>query len=155
MLPTAPVPQEDVRRVYAPGKLYFLYRHDPPAAGADTTPADEAATVAASAGKAAASAATGSSPIADDATATAAAAGSEEHIQPVHDTVENQKQDGKEVEKEQPYPGATFELIEGEPGEMFKRIVLRDSCLKDHLCGGYVQGLEYVVSKLEAADKEE
>lgn len=37
------------------------------------------------------------------------------------------------------YPGARFELIEAAPAQRFQRIVLRETCLLDHLCGGYVQ----------------
>jgi hypothetical protein len=37
---------------------------------------------------------------------------------------------------EDPYPGATFEMIEAAPGERFRRIVLRDTCVQDHMCDG-------------------
>jgi hypothetical protein len=162
VLPAILMTQADVHLVYAPGRLFFLHRYDHPAATANTTPAGEAAATAASVSKAAAASAAGASPIAEDANAaTAAAAGGgggggstdaaasggagsgEEHIEPLDETAEVE-------EKVEPYPGATFELIEGKAGERCKRIVLRDSCLRDHLCGGYIQGLEYVVNKLES-----
>jgi len=50
------------------------------------------------------------------------------------------------------YPGAAFTLIEGEPGERFRRIVLRDTCLSDHLTGGTLQGCRQV---LQSARREQ
>jgi hypothetical protein len=48
------------------------------------------------------------------------------------------KKTGRKVVEvpQDPYPGASFELIEGSAGQKFERIVLRGSCLMDHLCNG-------------------
>lgn len=48
------------------------------------------------------------------------------------------------------YPGAQFELLEAGPKQRFRRIVLRETCLLDHLCGGYVQGLRFALDKAAA-----
>lgn len=50
-------------------------------------------------------------------------------------------------EEEEFYPGAKFELIEAEPQQRFQRIVLRETCLLDHLTGGYIQGLKYALQQ--------
>jgi hypothetical protein len=49
---------------------------------------------------------------------------------------------------EEAYPGATFELLEAGPQQRFQKIVLRVTCLQDHLCGGYLQGLTYAAKQL-------
>ncbi|KAF8068165.1 unsaturated glucuronyl hydrolase [Scenedesmus sp. PABB004] len=43
-----------------------------------------------------------------------------------------------------------YELIEAAPGQRFKRIVLRETCLLDHLCGGYVEGLKAALDRAAA-----
>ena len=45
------------------------------------------------------------------------------------------------------YPGATFTMIEGAPGERFRRIVLRDTCLSDHLTGGMLQACRALLAE--------
>jgi hypothetical protein len=39
-----------------------------------------------------------------------------------------------------PYPDATFDLVEGSTGQRFERIVLRQTCVSDHLCNGVFGG---------------
>jgi hypothetical protein len=57
-----------------------------------------------------------------------------------------------EAEKEF-YPGAKFELIEAGPQQRFHRIVLRETCLLDHLTGGYIQGLKYALQQAKQKDQ--
>lgn len=113
--------QDDVQEVYAPGRLFFLLREDPPS--------ETAQGAAAAAG----------------ATPAEAAAAEASQMAPVSSTAEEGNKEGADV----PYPGAKFELIEGQQQQRFKRIVLRDTCLKDHLTGGYLQGLRYTLDKLQ------
>jgi hypothetical protein len=39
-------------------------------------------------------------------------------------------------------------LIEGAASQRFERIVLRETCLADHLTGGYVEGLRHALDKV-------
>lgn len=142
--------QDDVHRVYAPGKIYFIKRLDKHAGRAkygntvhkcalcesdDVVPAPDhdcqerrsAADVAAS-----------SAPAAEKAAAAAGAAGSSKGAD------SSSKQAAEAAEKEF-YPGAEFELIEAAPKQRFERIVLRETCLLDHLTGGYIQGLKFAL----------
>lgn len=128
--------QEDVQEVYAPGRLFFIKRTDP------------------------------QKPNNTHATTNMHCTG--DHISDnTCKTVQQPKVQPKEADNEvaadklrraastpQPYPGATFQIIEGAASERFKRIVLRETCLMDHLCGGYVQGLEYVLAKLQGDNKQ-
>lgn len=146
------VMQEDVHRVFAPGKIYFIKRLDKhkgrakygntvhvctlcesddaiPPADHDHEDGQDAADVAAS-----------SAPAAEKA-AAAAAAGDAGFSSDASKTSEK-----SETEKEF-YPGAKFELIEAEPQQRFERIVLRETCLLDHLTGGYIQGLRYALEQ--------
>ena len=47
-------------------------------------------------------------------------------------------------------PTAKYELVLANPNQRFKRIVLRETCLLDHLCNGYVEGLKFVLEKAKA-----
>lgn len=50
-------------------------------------------------------------------------------------------------EEEDPFPGATFTLIKGSKGQRFKRMVLQETCLADHMCGGYCIAIQRLVDK--------
>jgi hypothetical protein len=142
--------QDDVHRVFAPGKIYFIKRLDkhkgrakygntvhkcalcesddavpPPDHDHDECDADDVAAAADVAPSAASTC---------EKAAAAAAAGA------------SSTKGVKDAEQEF-YPGAKFELIEAEPHQRFQRIVLRETCLLDHLTSGYVQGLKYALQQ--------
>lgn len=73
-------------------------------------------------------------------TAAAAAAGAS-------DTAGDPMGAKQAVEEKAFYPGAKFELIEAAPKQRFERIVLRETCMLDHLTGGYIQGLKYALQQ--------
>ncbi|WIA11152.1 hypothetical protein OEZ85_011291 [Tetradesmus obliquus] len=160
----ANVAKEDVHEVFAPGRLFFIKRldkykgrakygnmthrcalceddsciptphseHDHAAADTSAASSEAAATAAGAAAAADAKIAAGTG---GSAGSTAAAAAEQS----------GKQADAKTVQEF--YPGAQFELIEAAPQQRFKRIVLRETCLMDHLCGGYVQGLNYALNK--------
>uniref|UniRef100_A0A383WJQ1 Fungal lipase-type domain-containing protein n=1 Tax=Tetradesmus obliquus TaxID=3088 RepID=A0A383WJQ1_TETOB len=160
----ANVAKEDVHEVFAPGRLFFIKRldkykgrakygnmthrcalceddsciptphseHDHAAADTSAASSEAAATAAGAAAAADAKIAAGTG---GSAGSTAAAAAEQS----------GKQADAKTVQEF--YPGAQFELIEAAPQQRFKRIVLRETCLMDHLCGGYVQGLDYALNK--------
>jgi len=49
-------------------------------------------------------------------------------------------------EQQDPFPNASFEIIEAGKKQRFERIVLRSTCLMDHLCDGEAGGLCCVAS---------
>lgn len=169
--------QGDVHRVFAPGKIYFIKRLDkhkgrakygntvhvcalcesddavpPPdhdheghtAADVAEASAPTCERVAAAAAATAATAAVGDAAATETATGIKAAAGSSGAA--AKDGSSKDQGEKKQEEKEF-YPGAKFELIEAEPKQRFQRIVLRETCLLDHLTGGYVQGLKYALEQ--------
>lgn len=69
-------------------------------------------------------------------------------MQGVSDTGAGSADKRKQASKEF-YPGAKFELIEADPKQRFERIVLRETCLMDHLTGGYIQGLRYALQQAQ------
>lgn len=150
-------PQEDVHMVFAPGKIFYIKRLDKHMGRAkygntvhkcalcesdDVIPAPDhhhegcqsAADVAASSAPAREKA--------ESATAAAAAAASSSSASDTNAADQTTKEEEKEF-----YPGAKFELIEAEPQQRFQRIVLRETCLLDHLTGGYIQGLKYALQQ--------
>jgi hypothetical protein len=143
--------QEDVHRVFAPGKIYFIKRLDKHKGRAKYGNTVHVCTLCESddaipppdhdhaEGQDAADVAASSAPAAEKAAAAAAAAGD------AGSWSDASKQSEKSETEKEFYPGAKFELIEAEPQQRFERIVLRETCLLDHLTGGYIQGLRYAL----------
>lgn len=167
-------PDGEVVPVYAPGKLFFLDRRDPPKEEAERLKAEQVARREA-AKKALANAAgkpSSSSPALPASTsllrrrkgtdsATAAAEGDDDVDRAVsqarHAAAAGEsgadgagRTSAADLPDVQFYPGATFSLIEGAPGERFRRMVLRDTCLSDHLTSGTLQGLQQLLEGAKA-----
>ncbi|GBF89223.1 molybdenum cofactor sulfurase [Raphidocelis subcapitata] len=197
-----PFAEEDVAQVFAPGRLYFLYRHDKPEPSDSSSTAGDAAAAPGEGGGEGGGATDaeqivwvneageegapeGAAPpgrrsrLAEHEAAAVAAA---QHVvdrmrknaaerRRARRRARRQKEEAKERKKLQrlakagdkeaiaalaiPYPGATFELVEGSTGQRFERIVLRQTCLSDHLCNGYLQGLEYALKHAQTVSGEE
>lgn len=159
------VPIEEVHAVYAPGRLIFIKRHDPePKEGDDDDDEgleeDEEENDGRSRVVLVVQGREEESMAEVEAAEKAARerrrkaklrAKKEKAKKEKADKAKKGKGKGKEEEpEEEPFPGATFDLIDAAPGQRFKRIVLRETCLLDHLCNGYIQGLEYNLKKLQA-----
>lgn len=127
--------QEDVHRVYAPGKIYFIKRLDKHLGRAkygngehrcklcqsdDAVPACEEHHHQDANGN-------------KDATASASA--------------DTSKQQGAAAAPAAPASSARYELIEADQQQRFQRIVLRETCLVDHLTSGYMEGLKYALQQ--------
>jgi hypothetical protein len=159
---------DQVVPVYAPGKLYFVDRRDPPKEEAERLRQEQKA--AREAAKKAleerrkklsgpgSSSSSGlrrrlkpsSSSDAGAASSSAAAATADSEDDDVHRVIEQARHADHTDDDDLPdvdfYPGSTFSMIEGAPGERFRRIVLRDTCLSDHLTGGMLQGCRQLLA---------
>lgn len=154
---------EDVHDVFAPGRLFFLRRADP-----EPEPSEDGEQIEEAREAEFELVAVGQEARDDELAAKAAAAAAAAKME--RKRLERARQERKRREQEErkrreaeakkrgeapqpaqdaePYPGATFELVEAAPGQRFGRIVLRQTCLMDHLCGGYIQGLEFKLRQL-------
>jgi hypothetical protein len=120
-----------IHALYAPGRLFFLKRIDAPKEEAE---AIRRAVLGRRASRKAERAAAKAAAAADKAGKGGAAAGNEEGEVAADASSGGSSSDDDD---ELLYPGAKFELIRGAPEERFRRIVLQDTCLKDHLCCCY------------------
>lgn len=122
-----------IHALYAPGRLFFLKRTDAPKEEAEAI--RKAVLERRSSRKAERAAAKAAAAEAAGEGGVAAALKPGEAAADVNSSSSSSSDD--EEEDELLYPGAKFELIRGAPEERFRRIVLQDTCLKDHLCSCY------------------
>lgn len=146
----------DVVPVYAPGRLFFLDRTDPPKEEAERLrqeqrAARDAAKKALADKAAAAAAAKGGGGKAPAATTLSSADGADADGGTMDDEVRRVMEQARHtLPTVDAYPGSEFSLVEGAPGERFRRIVLRETCLSDHLTGGTLQGCRQLLERARA-----
>lgn len=122
VLPCCPI-QEDVHRVFAPGKIYFIKRLDKHKGRAKY-----------------------------GNTVHVCALCQSDDVVPPPDHDHGDEQASRDATSSATPDAAAqecvkYELIEAAPKQRFERIVLRETCLMDHLTGGYVQGLKFALEQ--------